>query len=210
MFFVLVAGQMAATVTKALPPPVVIVPVEKRDKHGVGTPSPPEPAPTPQAVPYPASPPIRFPRPMAEPAYLPFANGPGNVPYQPVVVSIDLMANSEPLWRGDLRVGGSQPATFSQERLEALPVPANCVQNYGGGATQRTGITVSLTSGYSQAATGRMQVNVTLTRLTSPSSCSADQGSSRTVSFAENVTVERGKATEVRGDGGLVVRLQIK
>lgn len=162
------------------------------------------PAPMPPAPP---PPPIRTvvappPPVMVAPAPVPMVAAPSRMP--PAVVQIELLGGAERLWSGDLRIGGYNNASFSStvtEAPETCPADKSNLASYAPNSSRTIRVAVSR-RGYDAGNNGFF-VSASWTRPGLP----CEEYGSSTVSFDRPIKLEVGSKAEMKGDGGLVVRL---
>lgn len=159
-------------------------------------PMPPAPPPPPvvRTVPRPAPPVMVAPPPMIQaPAHIP-----------PTVLAVELMGGAEKLWSGELRIANYNNSSFSSTVSEA---PATCPadkSNLGSYApNQSRTIRVSVSRRGYDAGNNGFFVSASWTRPGLP----CEENGSSTVSFDRPIKLEVGSKAEMKGDGGLVVRL---
>jgi hypothetical protein len=137
---------------------------------------------------------------IAPPMPVPMVASPARLPA--TVFQVEVLGGTERLWAGDLRVGSYNNASFSSSVNEAPETCSADKANLGSYAPNFSrSVRVSLSRrGYGAADT--FNVNASWTR----PGVACEEGSS-TVSFDRSFKLEVGGRTEMKGDGGLVVRL---
>lgn len=161
-------------------------------------PMPPTPPPPPiRTVPMPP-PPVM----IAPPNPVPMIAAPSRVP--PAVLQVELLGGSERLWAGELRVGAYNNASFNStvnEAPETCPADKSNLGSYAPNLSRTIRVSVSR-RGYDAGNSGFF-VSASWTRPGLP----CEEYGSSTVSFDRPVKLEIGSKAEMKGDGGLVVRL---
>lgn len=117
---------------------------------------------------------------------------------------VEVLGGTERLWLGDLRVGGYGTASFNSsvnEAPETCPADKSNLGSYA--PNYGRSVRVALNRRGYTAEDASFSVSANWTR---PGVACEDSGSS-TVSFDRPFKLAVGGKTEIRGDGGLVVRL---
>ena len=129
-------------------------------------------------------------------------SAPKNQP--PVVLQVELWGGSEKLWAGQLRVAGYNGANYNSsisEAPETCPADKSNLGYYAPNFGRSVRVNI-YRRGYSEND-AQFSVSASWTR---PGTPCVDTGSS-TVSFDRTVTLDAGGKAELKGDGGLIVRL---
>lgn len=139
---------------------------------------------------------------MVAPAPVPMIAAPSRM--LPTVFQVELLGGAERLWSGELRVGGYNSASFNStvsEAPETCPADKSDLGNYAPNFSRTIRVSVSR-RGYDGGNNGFF-VSASWTRPGLP----CEEYGSSTVSFDRPIKLEVGSKAEMKGDGGLVVRL---
>ncbi|UYY59047.1 hypothetical protein [Sphingomonas sp. S2-65] len=155
-------------------------------------------APERQLLPSPPAPPA----PPAPPIYPRFERAPLRI--ERYVVDVEIVAGSEQLWQGTLRVATGQGASLRREVSQASALECG-ERTYPRG--DQSLISLTLTPQRSDDTSGLADLRVRWGR-PAPDACASSGSSARAVELNQSVRIEAGKWVTVTGDAGLVVRLR--
>jgi hypothetical protein len=155
------------------------------------------------APPLPPAPPIM----VAPPPPVMVAPRPAT-PLPPTTFQVEVLGGSERLWAGTLRVGNYNSASYNStitESLEGCPADKSNLARYAPNSSRSVRIGIARRS-YGYGSSENLDSFAISASWTRPGVPCEEDGTSN-VSFDRPVTMSIGSRAEMKGDGGLVVRL---